>query len=162
MDIRPATIADAPIIAEIYNWYVMNTIISFEVAPVGIDEMKARIQDKLEHYDWLIGEIDGEIVGYAYYGAFRPREAYQHTVESTIYIAQKWAGRGYGKVIYKRLIESAKKHGFREMVGLIALPNPSSIKLHEKLGFKKVGVNKGVGHKFGHFIDVGIWQRSLH
>lgn len=161
MLIRPVTIADASAITEIYNWYVLNTIISFEVAAVSTDEMKIRIQEKLAHYDWLVGEIDNEIIGYAYYGAFRPRQAYYHSVESTIYIAQKWTGRGYGKVLYTSLIESAKAHGFREMVGIIALPNPASVALHEALGFKLVGVNKGVGLKFNSFIDVGIWQLSL-
>jgi len=161
MNIRPATITDASAITEIYNWYVSNTIISFELEPVSIEEMAARIQDKLEHYEWLVGEINNKIIGYAYYGAFRPREAYHHTVESTIYIAQKWAGQGYGKTLYKRLIKSAKNQGFREMIGIIALPNPDSITLHEKLGFKRVGVNKDVGRKFGRYIDVGIWQLSL-
>ncbi len=161
MLIRPATIADASTITAIYNWYVLNTIISFEVSAVSIDEMKVRIQEKLDHYDWLVGEIDQEIIGYAYYGAFRPRQAYHHTVESTIYVAQKWTGQGYGKALYQRLIESASEHGFREMVGIIALPNPSSIALHEKLEFKEVGVNKGIGYKFERFIDVGMWQLSL-
>jgi L-amino acid N-acyltransferase YncA len=161
MLIRQATIADAPAITEIYNWYVTNTAISFEVAPVSIEEMSARIQEKLDHYDWLVGEIDRQIVGYAYYGVFRPREAYHHTVESTIYVDQKWTGRGYGKALYESLIESAKAHGFREMVGIIALPNQVSVGLHETLGFKVAGVNKGVGYKLGRFIDVGIWQLSL-
>lgn len=161
MNIRRATIADAAAIAEIYNRYILNTTISFELTPVGVGEMQSRIMDKLEHYDWLVGEIGGEMVGYAYYGTFRPREAYHHTVESTIYIAQKLTGQGYGKLLYQSLIESAKTHGFREMVGIIALPNPTSVALHEGLGFKMVGVNKGVGYKLGRYIDVGIWQLSL-
>lgn len=161
MIIRPATLVDAPAITEIYNWYISNTIISFELTPVSVDEMKTRIQDKLEHYDWLVGEIDDEIIGYAYYGAFRPREAYQHSVESTIYIAHKCTGRGYGKLLFKSLIESAKTHGFREMIGIIALPNPASVALHEALGFNAVGVNKGIGFKFERYIDVGMWQLSL-
>lgn len=161
MDTRQATLADAAVIAEIYNWYVENTIISFEIAPVSVEEMSARIKEKLEYFDWLVGEIYGEIIGFACYGTFRPREAYRHTVESTIYIAQKWAGQGYGRKLYKQLIKSARSKGFREMVGVIALPNPQSIALHEKLGFKRVGVNKGVGCKFGYYIDVGMWQLSL-
>ncbi len=161
MLIRQATIADAPAIINIYNGYITNTVISFEISPVTLEEMTTRMREKLDHYDWLVGEIDHEIAGYAYYGVFRPREAYHHTVESTIYLAQKMTGHGYGKALYKSLIQSAKEHGFREMVGIIALPNPSSVALHEALGFELVGVNKRVGYKFGQFIDVGIWQLSL-
>ncbi|MBN1536468.1 MAG: N-acetyltransferase [Anaerolineales bacterium] len=162
MNVRQAAITDAPAITRIYNWYILNTIISFEMTPLSIEEIQTRIQVKLEYYDWLVGETDHEIIGYAYYGAFRPREAYHHTVESTIYIAQKYTGQGYGKPLYEQLIESARKHGFREMVAIIALPNPVSVSLHQKLGFELVGVNKGVGYKMGRYIDVGMWQLSLY
>jgi L-amino acid N-acyltransferase YncA len=162
MLIRQATIADAPAITAIYNWYITNTIITFEITAVSVEEISARIQDKLDYYDWLVGEIDGQMVSYAYYGAFRPREAYHHTVESSIYLDQKFTGQGYGKALYQQLIESAGAHGFREMVGVIALPNPSSIALHEKLGFVDAGVLKGVGYKFGRYIDVATWQLTIN
>jgi L-amino acid N-acyltransferase YncA len=161
MIIRQATIEDAHAITEIYNWYITNTVISFEITPVTLEEMTKRMKEKLEHYDWLVGEIDNEIVGYAYYGTFRPREAYHHSVEASIYLVQGCTGRGFGKALYESLIDSAKKHGFREMVGVITLPNPASIALHEALGFKLVGVNTNIGYKFGRYIDVGMWQLSL-
>ena len=120
---------DAEAMARIYNWYVLNTPISFETETVSNDEMQRRILEKRLKYEWLIGEVDHEIVGYAYYGAFRDMPAYKHTVESEIYLPLKSIGMGFGKELYSKLIDSAKKHGFLEMIGFIALPNPGCIVL---------------------------------
>jgi phosphinothricin acetyltransferase len=161
MHIRPVTAHDAEQIAEIYNWYVLNTIISFETEAVSPADMRARIAEKRLKYDWLVAEENQAIIGYAYYGPFRPRAAYYHTVESTIYLKQNSMGRGLGRALYGRLIESAKDHGFRSLIGVISLPNPQSLALHQKLGFVEVGVLKQVGYKFGDYIDVALWQLSV-
>jgi L-amino acid N-acyltransferase YncA len=160
MQIRRATAGDAERIAAIYNWYILNTIITFETDVVSPQEMTKRIQEKLIHHDWLVGEVSREIMGYAYYGSFRPRAAYHHTVESTIYLSQESMGKGFGRALYGKLLESVKDHGFREVIGVIALPNPQSIALHQALGFTEVGVLKKVGYKFERYIDVGLWQLS--
>lgn len=160
MVIRQASDRDAGRIAEIYKGYVLQTIVSFETEAVTVGEMKKRIKQKLARFDWLVGELDGEIVGYAYYGPFRPRAAYDHTVESTIYLAPQSTGKGYGAILYGELMASAARRGFREAIGVIALPNPQSIALHRKVGFEEVGVLKKVGYKFGKYIDVGLWQMS--
>jgi L-amino acid N-acyltransferase YncA len=161
MIIRQATENDAAKVKDIYNWYIGNTIITFETMVLSTPEMATRIREKLASYDWLIGEIDGCVIGYAYYGSFRPRAAYAHTVESTVYLSRDYTGRGYGKALYAELIRSAKERGFRELVGVIALPNPASVAIHEALGFSKAGLLKNVGSKFGNYIDVGIWQLSI-
>ena len=161
MQIRQATEDDAARIAEIYNWYIRHTITAFETEVVSLQDMTHRMQEKLSTHDWLVGEVNQAICGYAYYGPFRPRAAYQHTVESTIYLAQESIGHGFGKALYTQLLESVRNRGFREVVGVIALPNPQSIALHRKVGFAEVGVLKNVGYKFGRYIDVGIWQRSV-
>lgn len=161
MNIRKATEEDAVAIAKIYNWYVLNTPITFETDTVDVDVMKRRILEKRLKYDWLVGEVNKEIIGYAYYGEFRDRAAYSHTVESAIYLPLKNIGRGFGKLLYSNLIESARKHGFTEMIGLIVLPNPGSIALHRKMGFQEAGVLRNVGYKFEKFVSIGIWQLSL-
>lgn len=161
MKIRQAKSVDAVEIADIYNWYILNSIITFETDVVSTEEMTIRINEKLQNYDWLVGEVDDKVIGYAYYGAFRARAAYSHTVESTIYLTQEAKGRGFGRLLYTQLIESAMEHGFREMIGVIALPNCESVSLHEKIGFSKVGILKNVGYKFGDYIDTGMWQKSL-
>jgi L-amino acid N-acyltransferase YncA len=159
--IRPATERDAERVAAIYNWYVLNAICTFETAEVTAEEIARRIQEKLEKHCWLVGEQEGALVTYAYYGAFRPRAAYSHTAESTVYVARDWLGKGLGAAIYSELIAAARRQGVRELVGVIALPNPASIRLHEKLGFLQAGLLRAVGHKFGRYIDVSLWQRSL-
>lgn len=158
--IRRALEADANCIREIYNWYILNAITTFETAEITLDEMKQRIGEKLDKYDWLVGEFDRKVVGYAYYGPFRPRAAYAHTAESTVYVSRDNTGRGFGKRIYCELIRSARGKGFREVIGVIALPNPASIALHRSLGFREAGVLRAVGNKFGKYIDVALWQRS--
>jgi phosphinothricin acetyltransferase len=161
MFIRTVIERDALNILEIYNYYILKTIITFETSPVSLEEMQKRIREKLTKHDWLVGEVGGKIAGYAYYGTFRERAAYNKTVEATIYLDIEERGKGYGWQIYSRLIQSASENGFREMIGVIALPNPESINLHAKLGFGESGVLKNVGYKFGKYLDIGFWQRSL-
>jgi phosphinothricin acetyltransferase len=121
--------------------------------------MKQRIQQKLEKHNWIVGEFNREVIGYAYYGPFRARAAYSHTVESTVYLSPETTGKGFGKSLYSALVESAQLNGFREIIGVVALPNPASLALHRTLGFEEVGVLRGVGYKFGRYIDISIWQR---
>src|SRR5262249_27707877 len=157
MYVRQATAGDAERIADIYNWYILNTIITFETEMVSPQEMQNRIQEKTISHDWLVGEANQEVVGYAYYGSFRTRAAYNHTVESTIYLSQASLGKGFGRALYAKLLASVGDHGFREVIGVIALPNPQSIALHRALGFAEVGVLKRVGYKFARYIDVALW-----
>jgi L-amino acid N-acyltransferase YncA len=166
LHIRRATENDAQRIAEIYNWYVLNTAATFEIAPVDPAEMSRRIQEKLAKHDWLVGELRSRpvnesshrVVGYAYCGPFRPRAAYSHTVESSVWVDREHPGKGFGKALYSALIASVANKGFREVVGVIALPNPASIALHRAVGFQEVGVLRRVGYKFARYIDVGVWQ----
>jgi L-amino acid N-acyltransferase YncA len=161
LKVRRATGNDAAQFAEIYNEYVARTNVTFETDVVPIEEMRRRVEERLEKYEWLVGEIGQRIVGYAYYGPFRPRAAYFRTVESTIYMAQDCQGQGLGRRLYTALMESAHQKGFREVIGVIALPNPASIALHAGLGFREAGLLRGVGLKFGGYHDVALWQRSL-
>ena len=161
MHMRQATAGDAERIAEIYNWYIFNTIITFETDVVSPQEMTKRIQKNLINHDWLVGEVNQEVIGYGYYAPFRPRAAYRHTVESTLYLSKESMGRGFGRALYVQLLESVRSRGFREVAGVIELPNPQSIALHKAMGFEEVGVLKRVGYKFERDIDVGLWQLSV-
>lgn len=162
MEIRRVQEADIETITAIYNWYILNTPITFEIEAINSEEMQRRVHSKREKFDWLVGEVNGEVIGYAYYGAYHMRAAYDHTVETSIYLAQHQTGKGFGKALYQSLIDAAKERGFREMIGIIALPNPSSIALHQRFGFEEIGRLKRVGYKFERYLDVGIWQRSLN
>jgi L-amino acid N-acyltransferase YncA len=159
--IRPATSEDAPEICAIYNPYVKDTTITFEEQEVSVDEMRQRIADVSQNWPWLVCELEGGIAGYAYATRWRARAAYRHSVESTIYMSPSSHRRGLGCMLYTELIARLRSLGARRVMGGIALPNPPSVTLHEKLGFKKVARFEEVGRKCGRWIDVGYWQLSL-
>jgi phosphinothricin acetyltransferase len=156
--IRSATPADAAAVADVYNWYVANTAITFETDPVPAAEMARRIERVLAAHEWLVLERAGEPLGYAYAGRFHERAAYAHTTESTIYLRHGLEGKGLGTTLYAELVRRIFARGYRHLVGVIALPNEPSVRLHEKLGFAKVGQLLRVGRKFERWIDVGYWQ----
>jgi phosphinothricin acetyltransferase len=160
--IRNADPADAGRIAEIYNPYVLNTTITFEENMVEVKEMRSRIEQVVEKgHPWLVMEKDNNVVGYAYASTWRERPAYRFSLESTIYLDQQSGGKGWGTELYTALLEKLQQAGVHAVIGSIALPNPESIRLHEKLGFIKVAQFPEVGFKFNRWIDVGFWQLTL-
>ena len=159
--IRVVSTADAVAICAIYNPYVLETVISFEQAPVTEAEMAKRIQEYTANYPWLVAEADGKVVAYAYASRWRTRAAYDYALESTVYVDKAYAGRGIAKPLYLELLRELKSRGIRAVVGCIALPNDASVALHEKCGFVKVAHFPGVGRKFERWVDVGFWQATL-
>jgi phosphinothricin acetyltransferase len=159
--IRPATAADATRIAEIYNHHVRETVVTFEEQPVADAEMARRIAETTAEYPWLVSEVDGILAGYAYASSWKRRSAYRYAVESTIYLAPEFHGRGLGAELYRALIAEMRSRGFHCAIGGVALPNPASIALHEKLGYKHIGQFREVGWKFGRWVDVGYWELLL-
>src|SRR5688572_445853 len=111
--IRPATAADAAEVADIYNWYVANTTITFEIDPVSPDEMARRIDSVLAAHEWLVLEGERELLGYAYAGRFRERAAYAQATESTIYLRHGAEGKGLGGPLYAELIQRTFARGYR-------------------------------------------------
>jgi phosphinothricin acetyltransferase len=160
--IRAATTADAPAIADIYNHYVVNTIITFEEEPVPDAEMAQRISDVLAAgLPWFAWEEGGRILGYAYAGKWKTRSAYRYCVESSIYLDQGATGKGLGTKLYVALIAELRARKIHSIIGGIALPNPASVGISEKLGFKQIGHFKEVGRKFDQWLDVGYWELIL-
>lgn len=160
--IRSATPADGEALARIYNHYVRETIITFEEEAVTGAEMAARLaRVQGGGLPWLVAEDDEGVAGYAYATPWKARAAYRFAVESTIYLDPARTGRGLGRPLYEALLDALRAGGFHTAVGGIALPNPASIALHERLGFVKVAHFREVGFKFGRWIDVGYWQRAL-
>lgn len=157
--IRGATAADAAGVCAIYNHYVARTVATFEESPVTVPEMARRIDATLAKWPWLVAETDGTVTGFAYATQWKSRSAYRYTVESTVYLAHACIGSGLGFVLYKSLIEALQSRGAHAAVACIALPNPASVALHEKSGFRKVAHFPESGFKFNRWIDVGYWQR---
>ncbi len=159
--IREACPSDAQKICDIYNVYVTNTCITFEEDPVSVEEMAGRIENVVKDLAWLIYEEDGRILGYAYYTKWRVRSAYKYSVESTVYVDNNFKGKGIGRKLYTALIEKALTQDIHVVIGGIALPNPESVVLHEKMGFEKVAQFKEVGYKHNQWVDVGYWELML-
>ncbi|MBW1698994.1 MAG: N-acetyltransferase [Deltaproteobacteria bacterium] len=156
--IRNVACQDAEEICRIYNYYVKNTIVSFEEIPVDAAEIINRIEAITQKFPWLVYETNKKVVGYAYASAWKQRAAYRFSVESTIYVHPDWTGRKIGYLLYERLIAALKQMSLHAVIGTIALPNDASVALHERLGFEKVAHFKEVGRKFDKWIDVGYWQ----
>jgi L-amino acid N-acyltransferase YncA len=160
--IRPATGADPERICAIYNHYIATTTISFEEQPVTAADMAQRIADVgAAKLPWLV-MLDGDtLIGYAYATKWRVRAAYRFAVESTIYLDPQYAGKGAGSMLYEALLAELRQRELHLAIGGIAQPNEASVRLHERLGFKKVAHFSEVGLKFGRWIDVGYWQLKL-
>ena len=161
--IRPALDADIPQIAAIYAHHVLTGLATFEVEPPDAAELARRRAAILERrLPYLVAEIDGTIAGYAYAGPYRPRPAYRFTVEDSVYIRPEQQRKGLGRLLLTELIAQCEAAGCRQMIAVIGdSGNTASIKLHESLGFEHTGILKGVGFKFGRWVDSVLMQRAL-
>ncbi|MCE9572363.1 MAG: GNAT family N-acetyltransferase [Deltaproteobacteria bacterium] len=162
VSIRPARADDFDAIAAITNHYITSTAIHFGDTPETADGMRALWRDGQARYPWFVAhDHDGAVIGYAKDAAYRTRAAYAWITEAGLYLAPDRRGGGVGTALYTALLGELRARGFRSVIGGIALPNPRSVALHERLGFTSVGVVKGAGWKFGAWHDVGFWQLAL-
>ena len=160
--IRPVNEEDAAELARIYNHYIAETHITFETDEISASDMAARIQDTLAApLPWVVAETLSSMLGYAYASRWKGRCAYRYSVESTIYLDPQFTGEGIGRPLYSALIDAIRELSMHSVIGGIALPNDASIRLHEALGFEKIGEFSEVGYKFDQWIDVGYWQLKL-
>lgn len=162
--IRPSTDADIGAITAIYGWNVLNGLGTFEEVPPDEAEMARRRAAFLERgLPYLVAELDGKVLGYAYAGPFRLRAAYRYTVEDSIYVSPDAAGKGVGKTLLKALIEACEGLGLRQICAVIGdSGNAASIGVHAALGFEHKGVFPAMGYKFGRWVDLVWMQRSLN
>ncbi len=162
LTIRPARKEDARRICEIYNYYIKETVITFEEETITPEEIASRMEKITGGgFPWIAAEKDGELIGYAYTSQWRVRKAYSHSCESTIYVDRSATRTGAGEALYRELVKQMEQKGYHRVYGVVALPNPGSQRLHEKLGFKKVAHLSETGYKFSRWIDVGYWELAL-
>ncbi len=161
MKIRSVQEVDLENIVKLYNFFIENTVVTFETEPIAVSEMKSRIDNILCKYPFLIAEVDSEFVGYAYATRWKERAAYFATVESTVYLNSKFHGKGFGYALYSALLSELKKSDTHSVIGGIADKNAASIALHTKCGFKPIGTLKEVGFKHDRWIDVSYFQKIL-
>lgn len=159
--IRLAAAADFAAITAITNHYIRTTTVHFATQPVTAQELHDDWQAQREVHPWLVTEVAGAVLGYAKAGVFRSRAAYRWTTETGVYLDADHCGQGLGEPLYRRLLEVLRAQGFHSVIGGIALPNPTSVRLHERLGFVAVGAIRRAGRKFDRWVDVGFWQLAL-
>lgn len=163
MKIRKVTLEDAKEICRIYNYYVENTAITFETAAISESEMQQRIEGFLnEGFPYYVGEINGKIAGYCYLHNWNNRCAYSSTKEVTIYLDKNLDGRGLGTILYQHLFKEIYRENTHTLIAGICIPNESSVRLHEKFGFKQASHMKEIGWKFDQWRDVGHWQLVIN
>jgi len=160
--IRAATESDAQSIADIYNYYITNTVVTFEEQTISKADMNDRIEKVVgSNLPWLVADDGGAVIGYAYAGKWNTRSAYRRTVETTVYLAHSSVSKGWGTQLYRALFDTLRNTSIHVVIGGITLPNSASVALHEKFDMKKVAHFAEVGYKFGQWLDVGYWQTEL-
>jgi len=160
---RAAEAGDIAAIQVIYAHHVAASLGTFETDPPGVVVMQERYASIMQTgLPYLVAELNGRIVGYAYANQFRPRAAYRSTVEDSVYVAHDAIGLGIGQALLNELIERCTALGLRQMLAVIGdSQNAASIGAHRACGFSYVGVMTSVGRKFDRWVDVVIMQRPL-
>lgn len=164
--IRSATVDDAPALLDIYSYYILNTAISFEYDVPTLDEFRRRIAETLKKYPYVVIENDEGIIGYAYAGPFKTREAYKYSVETTIYLKYGMQKNGYGKALIEELEDQLKNMGYVNANACIAYTenddeflNNNSMQFHEHMNYRFVGRFQKCAYKFSRWYDM-IWMEK--
>lgn len=161
MIVRDASEADAAACAAIYAPYVTDTAITFETEPPTAEQMAERIAASLRKYAWVVLEVDGRVVGYAYGTQYKERPAYRWACEVSVYMEMGRRRTGGGRMLYEALLWRLAGRGFRVAIGGMTLPNEASVGLHQAMGFEPVGTYRRIGYKHGKWHDVAWTQKSL-
>lgn len=161
MHIRPATLADAEAIREIYNLEVTETTHTFDLVPRTLEQQQEWLTSRLGALAVLVAEADGVVVGFASLSSYRDRPAYRTTVEDSVYVARSHQGQGVGKLLLTAIVDAARGRGFHTVMARIVGGHEASIHLHASVGFTVVGTEREVGRKFHRWLDVVVMQRML-
>jgi L-amino acid N-acyltransferase YncA len=163
LEIRPAAAADLPAVTEIYEHAVRYGTATFELIPPDLAEMTRRFGVLMDGgFPYFVAALEGQVIGYAYAGAYRPRPAYRFTVENSVYLQPAIHRRGIGLQLLQRLIAESEARGYRQMIAVIGdSANAGSIGVHTKCGFRMIGTHPHVGFKFGRWLDTVMMQLAL-
>ena len=163
VNVRPATENDLDAINEIYNHYVVETHVTFDDAPMTLEARREWFTHYAEtgRHRALVATDGDEVVGFATSSRFRPKPGYLTSVETSIYLTPDATGKGAGTKLYTELFRSLEGQDLHRAYAGIALPNPASISLHEKFGFKRVALFTEQGRKFGRYWDVAWFEKPL-
>lgn len=160
--IRDAVEADLEAIRDIYNYAVEHTTAIWNEVLIDTDNRRLWLeQRRARGFPVLVAERDGKVAGYASYGDWRAFDGYRHTVEHSVYVDKDCRGAGIGKLLMQALIDHARGNDKHVMIAAIEAENQPSIALHERLGFRLVGIHKEVGRKFGRWLDLAMMELRL-
>ncbi len=161
--LRASCDADLPAITDIYAYHVLYGTGTFEIEPPSTADMAARRREVLDRgLPWLVAEVNGAVVGFAYANWFKPRPAYRFSAEDSIYMAPSAQGKGIARTLLTAVIHDAEIGGVRQMLAVIGdSANDASIGLHRALGFEHTGLMRAVGWKHGAWRDVVLMQKTL-
>jgi phosphinothricin acetyltransferase len=159
--IRISQEKDIAVMLHIYDYYVKNSLITFDHETPDEESFRKKIQAILLSYPVLVYEINHEVVGYAYASLFREKKAYQWTVESTIYLLPKEKSKGIGSVLYSKLFSILKLQKIRSVIAVITIPNEESIRFHQKHGFTSCGMIEDIGYKFEQWRSIEMMRLIL-
>ena len=159
--VRLATEDDLPAVCTIINHFIENSFVNFRTEPQNVDEWRDDWRRLHSRFPWLVA-TDDRVVGVAYAAPFHGRAAYQWTAEATVYVDPSSQRRGVGDALYTELLARLRRQGFHSAVGVIALPNEPSVRLHARPGFIRVGRLIEAGYKLGAWHDVGFWQCTFN
>jgi phosphinothricin acetyltransferase len=161
--IRPATDTDLPALTEIYNHYIRQTPATFDMEPWTAGQRR----EWFTHYDTtgphrvFVADVDGMPRAACWSSQFRPRAAYETTIETSVYCAPGWTGRGLGRALYGALFDALASEDLHRAVAGITMPNDASVALHVAFGFRQVACLTEVGRKFGRYWDVAWLEKAL-
>jgi L-amino acid N-acyltransferase YncA len=159
--IRQADSDDAAAIARIYNEGILDRLATLETELRSPDERRQWLAGKSERHPVLVAEHRGEVIAWASLNVFNPRRCYDHVADFSIYVARAWRGRGAGRVLIERVIDTARALGFHKLV-LAAFPfNPAGVALYERAGFARVGVYREQGELDGKWVDIVVMEKLL-
>ncbi|MFZ4434697.1 MAG: GNAT family N-acetyltransferase [Microthrixaceae bacterium] len=168
MLIRPAELADAPAILDIYNHEVQTSVVTFDLVPRTLAEQEEWIGDRSGAHAVLVavdddpdGTTPEAIAGFGALSPYRDRPGYSTTVEDSVYVHRDHRGNGVGRLLLAELVETARAHGFHAMMAKVVGGHEASITLHAAAGFEVVGHEREVGRKFGRWLDVVVMERLL-
>jgi L-amino acid N-acyltransferase YncA len=163
--VRPATADDLRAVAEIFAHYVTSSVVTFEEDPPTLTHWRERLEACAERrLPFLVAEdeAEGTVAGYAYASPWRPKPAYRHTAEDSVYLAPAYRGKGLGRLLLDALLAACAPAGVRQVIAVIAdTGDPASVALHRACGFTDAGRLRHVGHKHGRWIDTVLWQRAV-
>lgn len=161
--VRPAKLDDLPAIVELYNHYVVNTSVTFDIEPFTVESRRPWFEQFGERgrHRLLVATEGATLLGYAGTLRFRPKAAYETSVETTIYVREGQGGRGLGSLLYTTLFDALRGEDVHRALGGVTLPNDASVRLHERFGFKKVAHFSEQGRKLGRYWDVAWFEKAL-